>query len=218
MNCENAIMNRENAIMNQLPSEIFLLRSVSFLIKLFCKKLPPSLVKCVFLLQCYTRQVKISNVHLNFFLCIFAEAKSWTSKSDSIVFNSLGCKFFCLSGEIQLASGKVKARENFCCLLLFCRRVGKWRWRYSGDDFQKRCLSQSTGSLSHVVKFLPLKLQRPLAQEDPLAVAVAVSSHPRTVLYPGAHPPTNRSFRLFSFVSFVLSFCHPGHWFVGIIR
>ena len=48
MNRENAIMNRENAIMNQLPSEIFLLWSVSFLIKLSCKKLPPSLVKCVF--------------------------------------------------------------------------------------------------------------------------------------------------------------------------
>ena len=48
MSCENLIMNRENAIVNQLPSEIFLLQSVSFLIKLSCKKLPPSLVKCVF--------------------------------------------------------------------------------------------------------------------------------------------------------------------------
>ena len=86
MNCENAIINRENAIMNQLPSEIFLLRSVSFLIKLSCKKLPPSRVKCVFLLQCYPRQVKMSNVHLNFFCLNFR----WGEKLDIKIW------FYCL--------------------------------------------------------------------------------------------------------------------------
>ena len=77
-NFENAIMNRENAIMNQLPSEIFLLRSVSFLIKLSCKKLPPSLVKCVFFASMYPRQVKMSNVYLNFFCLNFR----WGEKLD----------------------------------------------------------------------------------------------------------------------------------------
>ena len=86
MNRENAIMNRKNAIMNQLSSEIFILRPASFLIKLFCKKLPPSLVKCVFLLQCYTRQVKISNVHLNFFCLHFR----WGEKLDIKIL------FYCL--------------------------------------------------------------------------------------------------------------------------
>ena len=71
MSCENLIMNRENAIVNQLPSEIFLLQSVSFLIKLSCKKLPPSLVKCVFFASMYPRQVKMSNVYLNFFCLNF---------------------------------------------------------------------------------------------------------------------------------------------------
>ena len=64
--------------MNQLQSEIFFLRPVLFLIKLSCKKLPPSLVKCVFLLQCYPRQVKMSNVHLNFFCLNFR----WGEKLD----------------------------------------------------------------------------------------------------------------------------------------
>ena len=48
MDRENAIMERKNAIMNLLPSEISLLRSVSFLTKLSYKKLPPSLVRCIF--------------------------------------------------------------------------------------------------------------------------------------------------------------------------
>ena len=55
---------KKKRVMNQLPSEIFVLWSVSFLIKLSCKKLPPSLVKCVFFASMYPRQVKLSNVHL----------------------------------------------------------------------------------------------------------------------------------------------------------
>ena len=109
MNCENAIMNRENAIMNQLPSEIFLLRSVSFLIKLSCKKLPPSLVKCVFFASMYPRQVKMSNVYLNFFCLNFR----WGEKLDIKIW------FCCFQfPRVQillfLASRKVKAREKFC--------------------------------------------------------------------------------------------------------
>ena len=98
MSCENLIMNRKNSIVNQLPSEIFLLQSVSFLIKISCKKLPPSLV---FLLQCTPVRSKCQTSIKISFVSFFDEAKSWTSKSDSIVFNSLGCKFFCLSGEIS---------------------------------------------------------------------------------------------------------------------
>ena len=52
--------------------------------------------------------------------------KSWTSKFDSIVFNSLGYKLFCLSGEIQLAPRKVKG-ENFVqfvvVVLSSCRKM-----------------------------------------------------------------------------------------------
>ena len=129
MNRENAIMNRENAIMNQLPSEIFLLWSVSFLIKLSCKKLPPSLVKCVFFASMYPRQVKMSNVHLNFFCLNFR----WGEKLDIKIW------FYCFQFprvQILLFVGwnSTSVKKSFVhSLLLYCRRVGKWRRRYSGD-------------------------------------------------------------------------------------
>ena len=69
---------KKKRVMNQLPSEIFVLWSVSFLIKLSCKKLPPSLVKCVFFASMYPRQVKMSNVYLNFFCLNFR----WGEKLD----------------------------------------------------------------------------------------------------------------------------------------
>ena len=69
----------------------------------------------------------------------------------------------------------------------------------NGDDdtaatnfSQGRCLSQSTGTLPNFKDLLHKKI-------------VAASSHPRTVLYPVAHPLTNRFYKkfLFVFVCFV---------------
>ena len=159
-NFENAIMNRENAIMNQLPSEIFLLRSVSFLIKLSCKKLPPSLVKCVFLL--YPRQVKMPNVHLNFFCLIFR----WDEKLDIKIW------FYCFQFprvQILLFVGwnSIRVKKSFVhSLLLYCWRVGKWRRHdTAATNFrQRKCLSQSTGTLLRVVK-IPLLNFKDLLQK-----------------------------------------------------
>ena len=147
--------------MNQLPSEIFLLWSVSFLIKLSCKKLPPSLIKCVFLLlQCTPVRSKCPTSIQISFVWTFDEAKSWTSKSDSIVFNSLGCKFFCLSGEIQLASVSATCpsvpfrRQHY--MYTWPTLIYKLPWCTAATNFkQRRCLSQSTGTSPTSWRFPP---------------------------------------------------------------
>ena len=194
MSCENLIMNRENAIVNQLPSEIFLLQSVSFLIKLSCKKLPPSLVKCVFLLQCYPSQVKLSNVNLNFLCLIFEWGEKLVIKIWFYCFQFPRVQILCLSGGIQLASRKVKAKKmlfTVCCWSVDESENGD-NDTAATNFSQGRCLSQSTGTLPNFKDLLHKKI-------------VAASSHPRTVLYPVAHPLTNRFYKkfLFVFVCFV---------------
>ena len=173
--------------MNQLPSEIFLLRSVLFLIKLSCKKLPPSLVKCVFFASMYPRQVKMSNVYLNFFCLNFR----WGEKLDIKIW--LYCFQF-PRVQILLFVGwkstrvkkrrKVKASEKFCSQFVVVLSTIE----ENGDDdtaatnfSQGRCLSQSTGTLPHVVK-IPLPKFKDLMHKK----IVVGSYRPRTVLYPSA--------------------------------
>ena len=71
-NNESRECNNESRTKNLLPSEIFLLRSVQFLIKIpSIEKLPPSLVKCIFRFNVTPVSGEMSNVHLNFFCLIF---------------------------------------------------------------------------------------------------------------------------------------------------
>ena len=138
MSCEHLIMNRENAIVNQLPSEIFLLQSVSFLIKLSCKKLPPSAVPGFFT-PMYPRQVKMSNVHLNFFCFIFR----WGEKLDIKIW--LYCFQF---PRVQILlfvgwkSTRVKKRRKVKASEKFCSQFVVWRVEQQVFRINYRCLSR----------------------------------------------------------------------------
>ena len=68
----------------------------------------------------------------------------------------------------------------------------------SGDDFQAKRMSFAIDGHPPPRREDPPHIQKPVAQEEPLAGAVAVSTRPRAFLYPGTQPPANRSFRLLS--------------------
>ena len=145
--------------MNQLPSEIFLLWSVSFLIKLSCKKLPPSLVKCVFFASMYPRQVKMSNVYLNFFCLNFR----WGEKLDIKIWF---CCFQFPRVQILLFVGWNSTRVCECHLSVSAIPL-------TALHVQRR---QISGREDVSPKF-----------KDILHKKIVVGSYrPRTVLYPGA--------------------------------
>ena len=145
---------------------------------------------CFSFASMYPRQVKMSNVYLNFFCLNFR----WGEKLDIKIW------FYCFQFprvQILLFVGwnSIRVKKSFVhSLLLYCRRVGKWRRHdTAATNFrQRKCLSQSTGTLPNFKDLLHKKI-------------VAGSSHPRTVIYPVAHPLTNRFYKkfLFVFVCFV---------------
>ena len=182
--------------MNQLPSEIFLLWSVSFLIKLSCKKLPPSLVKCVFFAVPPSGQN--AKRPFKFLLFDFSMRRKVGHQNLILLFSiPSGANSFVCRVKINSRQEKEKSKSKWKILFtVCCCSVGESE---NGDNdtaatnfSQGRCLSQSTGTLPNFKDLLHKKI-------------VAASSHPRTVLYPVAHPLTNRFYKkfLFVFVCFV---------------
>ena len=134
------------------------------------------------------------NVHLNFFCLIFR----WDEKLDIKIW------FYCFQFprvQILLFVGwnSIRVKKSFVhSLLLYCWRVGKWRRHdTAATNFrQRKCLSQSTGTLLHVVK-IPLLNFKDLLQKDcGRVVPPADRSLPRCT-------PAYKSKFLFVFVCFV---------------
>ena len=102
--------------MNQLPSEIFVLWSVSFLIKLSCKKLPPSLIKCVFF--CFNVPPSSQNVQrlFKFLLFEFSMRRKVGHQNLILLFSipSGANSFVCRVKFNSRQEKYVKAREKFC--------------------------------------------------------------------------------------------------------
>ena len=160
--------------MNQLPSEIFVLWSVSFLIKLSCKKLPPSLVKCVFF--CFNVPPSGQNVQRLFKFLLFE-----FSMRRKVGHQNLILLFSIPSGANSFVC-RVKFNSRLWVpLVRQCHSADSTTCTAATNFRQRRCLSQSTGTLPHVVKIALPKFK------DLLHKKIVVGSYrPRTVLYPGA--------------------------------